>query len=377
MNLDISQWEEFKVSAIFTIHNGKGITKEEIEENPGKFTAVQSGEEDNGVLGKISREYCEAMSYTLSRKPCLTVARTGSAGFVSFQIDGCVVGDSAKILLLDDEIASVELYIFLQTILSSNRFKYAYGRKVTESKYMSDIIKLPIKRNENGTPFFDDSKKYSDEGYVPNWQWMENYIKSLHYKPLTTANNKSDILKFNVDEWKEFYISRTPTQSGLFDIENCKCGSAGNLDDGNDINYIGAKKNDNGVMRKVAREESLVSKGNGIMFICDGEGSVGYTNYMDEDFIGSTTTSIGYDEALNPYVALFLVSILDKEKFKYSYGRKYRAHINEVMIRLPIQKNIEGLPIIDNSKKYSKDGYLPDWTFMENYIKALPYGDRI
>ena len=206
---------------------------------------------------------------------------------------------------------------------------------------------------------------------------MKLFVKSLHYKPLITANNKSDILKFNVDEWKEFYISRTPTQSGLFDIETCKCGSAGNLDDGNDINYIGAKKNDNGVMRKVAREESLVSKGNGIMFICDGEGSVGYTNYMDEDFIGSTTTSIGYDEALNPYVALFLVSILDKEKFKYSYGRKYRAHINEVMIRLPIQKNMEGLPIIDNSKKYSKEGYLPDWTFMENYIKALPYGDRI
>ena len=27
MNLDISQWKEFKVSSIFTIHNGKGITK--------------------------------------------------------------------------------------------------------------------------------------------------------------------------------------------------------------------------------------------------------------------------------------------------------------------------------------------------------------
>lgn len=181
----------------------------------------------------------------------------------------------------------------------------------------------------------------------------------------------------NVTEWQEFYVSRTPTQSGLFDIENCKCGSAGTLDDGYDINYIGAKKNDNGVMRKVIRDESLVSKGNGIMFICDGEGSVGYTNYMDEDFIGSTTTSIGYDEALNPYVALFLVSILDKEKFKYSYGRKYRAHINEVIIKLPIQRNISGLPVIDTSKKYSKEGYLPDWTFMENYIKSLPYGDRL
>ena len=32
MNLNISQWKEFKVSSIFSIHNGKGITKEEIAE---------------------------------------------------------------------------------------------------------------------------------------------------------------------------------------------------------------------------------------------------------------------------------------------------------------------------------------------------------
>ena len=72
-----------------------------------------------------------------------------------------------------------------------------------------------------------------------------------------------------------------------------------------------------------------------------------------------------------------LAAILHKEKFKYSYGRKYRTHINEAIIKLPIQRNLKGDPIIDASKKYSKEGYIPDWTFMENYIKALPYGDRL
>jgi len=241
------------------------------------------------------------------------------------------------------------------------KYRWSYGRKPHDvKKFGKSIIKLPITENGN-----------------VDWGFMDKYIKSLHCKPLTTKNKKMNVQELKVSEWQEFYISRTATQSGLFEIENCKCGSAGNLDDGNIINYIGAKKNDNGVMRKVVREESLVSKGNGIMFICDGEGSVGYTNYMNEDFIGSTTTSIGYDEALNPYVALFLVSVLDKEKFKYSYGRKYRAHINEVTIKLPIQRSTNGHPIIDNSKKYSKEGYLPDWSFMEHYIKALPYGDRL
>lgn len=179
--LNIEQWEEFKVSDLFTMLNGKGITKEEIEENKGLLIAVQSGEENNGVLGKIDKIYCLKKGYVLTDKMCLTVARTGSAGFVSFQSEGCVVGDSAKILLLAEEIATKSIYLFLQTILLANRFKYDYGRKVTEEKYLSDILRLPIQRDETGEPIIDDNHTYSDKGYIPDWQFMEDYINSLPY----------------------------------------------------------------------------------------------------------------------------------------------------------------------------------------------------
>lgn len=169
MNLNVSTWKSFVVGKLLTIKNGKGITKEELEENKGSFVVVQSGESNNGVLGKIDLDFCKMMNYTYSEKPCLTVARSGSAGFVSFQIDGCVVGDSAKILLLDDDVASIERYLFLQSVLMTNKYKYAYGRKVTEEKYMNDYIDLPIQYNSDGTPFFDESKKYSDDGYVVNF----------------------------------------------------------------------------------------------------------------------------------------------------------------------------------------------------------------
>lgn len=120
MNLNLNEWKSFCVNNIFSMLNGKGITKEEVEENEGLFKVVQSGETNNGVLGKIDLNYCKRMNYTFTEKPCLTVARSGSAGFVSFQINGCVVGDSAKILLLEDDIATTEHYLFLQTILSAN-----------------------------------------------------------------------------------------------------------------------------------------------------------------------------------------------------------------------------------------------------------------
>lgn len=164
MNLDVELWASFQVKDILSIHNGKGITTEEIEENAGDFAVVQSGEENNGVLGKIDLDYVKSKGYTYTEKPCLTVARSGSAGFVSFQKNGCVAGNDAKILLLPDKIAKVGIYLFLQTILSANRFKYSYGRKVTNEKYENEIIKLPI--NHKGEPDFE---------------FMENYIKSLPY----------------------------------------------------------------------------------------------------------------------------------------------------------------------------------------------------
>lgn len=45
MNLDFSNWKPFKLSDVFCLYNGAGITKEEIECNPGDFVAVQSGED--------------------------------------------------------------------------------------------------------------------------------------------------------------------------------------------------------------------------------------------------------------------------------------------------------------------------------------------
>lgn len=178
-------------------------------------------------------------------------------------------------------------------------------------------------------------------------------------------------MMLNVQEWKEFNVVRTKEQPGLLVVEQCKCGCAGDLEDGNDICYIGAKKSENGVIKKVKFDDSLVSKGNGIMLICDGQGSVGYSNYMKEDFIGSTTTSIGYDDEINQLRAMFIVTCLDLDRYKYSYGRKYRPSMLKAIVKLPVQRNSDGSLLIDKTKKYSKKGYLPDWQFMETYIKSL------
>ena len=74
MKLDTDTWKPFNVGRIFTMANGKGITQEEISDNSGDFIAVQSGEDNNGVIGKIDLNYCKKMNYIYSEEPCLTIA---------------------------------------------------------------------------------------------------------------------------------------------------------------------------------------------------------------------------------------------------------------------------------------------------------------
>ena len=107
-------------------------------------------------------------------------------------------------------------------------------------------------------------------------------------------------------------------------------------------------------MLHCAYDSALIQKGNCIIFICNGQGSVGYANYMDVDFIGSTDIVAGYNKMLNQYNGLFIATVLCQERPKYSFGRKWKTHLKDTVIKLP--QTIEGFP---------------DWDFMEQYIKSL------
>lgn len=363
MNLDPNMWKEFKVSEILTIYNGKGITQEEIEENPGSFPVVQSGEEDNGVLGYINYEYCVKMGYTVSIEECLTVARSGSAGFVSYQANGCVVGDSAKILKLRiKERASIYIYLFIKTLLMENKYKYTYGRKVTEEKYSDEVLRLPVKDG------------------LPDWDYMEEYIKSLSCKRLTTSRNIGDALKLNVGMWKFFYLK-----------DLCKIMMGNKMDYTNmtfempAVNFVGRSADDEGVAGKVDLVYDI--NGNvicpykaGLITVALG-GSLGSAYVQTEDFYTSQNVSVlEFDEGISVKTKLFITTcIMNECKYKYyPFGRELNTHIRKDFgFTLPVVIDDNGNPEIDSSKRFCDEGYIPDWEAMEDYISMLPYGDRL
>lgn len=124
------------------------------------------------------------------------------------------------------------------------------------------------------------------------------------------------------------------------------------LSDGSDLPYLGAKKKDNGVMRYCAYDSELTFKGNCIAFICNGAGSVGYSLYMDRDFIATSDIVVGYNANLNPYIGLYLVTLFDLERPRFSYGRKWKKSLRQTTIPLPITDKGE-----------------IDWLLIENFMK--------
>ncbi|RIM32350.1 hypothetical protein BUY22_16545, partial [Staphylococcus cohnii] len=61
------------------------------------------------------------------------------------------------------------------------------------------------------------------------------------------------------------------------------------------------------------------------------------------------------------YTGLFISTLLDLERPKYSFGRSWTGNnLDETIIKLPITKQGE-----------------PDWIYMEEYIKGLTYGNIV
>lgn len=338
------KWAWFRYDDIFIIQKGKRLTKAEMID--GNINYIGATDSNNGITATIGNS-----EYVYEGNK-ITVSYNGSIAEAYYQEKPFWATDDVNVLTLKGYQLNAYIALFLTTIIHIEKYRFNYGRKWDKALMQQTKIKLPIKSNN-----------------TPKWEWIEQYVKETIIPKLPskakavwdgTYNNKpicTTQISLDSVEWDWFNVKDIfPT------IEKCKCSNATELlEDGDDIAYIGAKKSDNGVMRYVKYDESLITKGNCIVFIGDGQGSVGYCIYQPNDFIGSTTLVAGYNQHLNQYVAQFLITILDMERYRYSFGRKYnKSAITSTKIKLPAKPN-----------------GTPDWEFMENYIKSLPYSANI
>lgn len=153
-------------------------------------------------------------------------------------------------------------------------------------------------------------------------------------------------------EWKYFKLI------DLFRIErarNVKSEDA-KEEEGKIVPYIVRSSLNNGLSFHVKENKFPVEKGNCITIA--GEGASIF--YQDRDFISGNNIHKLYSNFLNENIGLFIVSILNLEKYRYSYNRAFnKSCLEKTNIKLPV----------------NKDGN-PDWSYMENYIIKLRERER-
>lgn len=182
----------------------------------------------------------------------------------------------------------------------------------------------------------------------------------------------------NTENWKWFYYDE------IFDIKtgfyNKKPEKDDNYDDETrNIPFISAIDSNNGISEYFNRYDIKNSSrmGNGInqdisqklylgncITISNDGSSICYAFFQDREcFTCSHSITVLYLKSytLNKYIAMFLCTLIEIERYRWNYGRKLRAK--------RIAKSRIKLPVTDNGS--------PDWQYMEDYIKSLPYGDCI
>lgn len=334
MKIDTASWGEFRIDELFDVVYGVNLelvncTETSIED-PEAIAFVSRTESNNGISGYVK----PVLGVEPQPKDTITVAGGGSVLATFLQPRPFYSGRDLYVLYPKEPI-SKQAKLFIATVIKANKYRYNYGRQAN--------VTLPLLRLK--LPVDLDGK--------PDWHWMESYIDSLHSKLLTTKNFVKPGPP-DTSGWKDFAIGK------IFRLESGKVSNASELIDGEDIPYIGAKKSDNGIMRYVELDESKVTKGHCVVFICDGQGSIGLANYMNVDFIGTVNIVAGYNDALTLPSGLFIATVFSLERKKYSFGRKLKKSLPFITIKLPATSDGE-----------------PDWQWMENYIKSLPYGDRL
>lgn len=338
----IKKYKLFKFTEVFDYERGKRFTKQ--EHVCGDIAYISSTKSNNGIDDFVNPPEKNLKGSKIKiYNNCLTLSNSGSVGILFYHDYSFVASDHVTVIWIKNKNIKLNKYIalYLKPIFESIKYKYNFGREISNPNLENEYLKLPITK---------ESK--------PDWEYMENYIKKLEktisFTQIKTNNNKKT--SYNISYWKWFSLS------DLFYLhkgkeENAKC------DDNGEVNLISATQFNNGVNGK--KNAILKFKGNLITVSSNGE--VGEAFYQDSPFCATGDVNILEPKTkymINKYSALFIITMIRQEKFRYTYGRKWGiTRMEKSQIKLPaIKKN--GI-------------YEPDFQYMENYIKTLPYADLI
>ena len=162
-----------KLFEIYPTKDYKGMSNADLDDG-GSVPVIANSAMNNGINGFSTLEPTEDGKI-------ITFSDTTEGNTFFYQPDTFIGFAHVQGMHAKNHIWSEKQLLFLTTILTfANGDLFNYGRKMRRDTISNSKILLPTKK-QDGDYFFDENKTYSEEGYVPDWEWMENYIEKLPY----------------------------------------------------------------------------------------------------------------------------------------------------------------------------------------------------
>ena len=117
--------------------------------------------------------------------------------------------------------------------------------------------------------------------------------------------------------------------------------------------FVSAIKNRNGVFCKTNLKPN--QSANVITVNYDGNGGVAIAFYHDKPFWALDSVNVLYPKfKLNPFIAMFLITLIRKERYRFNFGRKWhKARMEQSTILLPVnEKNFLFTPFFQHRTLY-------------------------
>lgn len=223
---------------------------------------------------------------------------------------------------------TTEQLLYYCACINANRYRYSYGRQANRT--LKNIL-------------------------VPELSEVPHYVVDMNVSQFQGAGDSlepNSTPTLDTTSWLSFELQQ------LFDIDRGTGPRRKDLNGSGDTPFVTSSDSNNGVTGVTIMPPT--HKGNTIGV--NRNGSVGEAFYQPIPFCSTEDVHIFTPKfELNPFIALFITTLLRREKYRFGYGRKWGIkRMKTSVIRLPV----------------TMDG-IPDWDFMERYIKTLPYSSQV
>jgi hypothetical protein len=290
----------------------------------GGVNFVGRSSQNHGVSGVVAR----LADVTPYEAGLITVALGGSKLLSSFVQEAPFYTAQNVAVLRPLSAMTFQQKLFICLAIRHNRFRYsAFGREANRTLR---------------TLLVPEAKE------IPNWVSDFEKVSATAFE--ASATNKS-VPNLDPKKWKPFALG------SLFDIKKGKRLTKAEMLSG-ETPFVGSSDSNNGITATVGQKP--IHDGNTISVAYDG--SVGEAFYQPKPFWALDSVNVLYPKfPMTVVTGLFLATLIRKEQYRFSYGRKWHMdRMNAAIIYLPVTPTGK-----------------PDFHFMDGYMKSLPYSSQL